>query len=216
MDNMFSLVRDYGVYILGGTTTTLELTGGAVAISIVIGLVVALARLSNSRLLSLVAASYVEIIRNTPALLQLFIVYFGLAGYGVKLDPLTAGIISLGIIGGAYLAEIFRAGIQSIDRGQIEAGMSIGMRGTQVMRRVIIPQAAVLVLPPSTNFLIGLIKDTSLLLTISLAEITYRAYNVAAQTFQSMNVYLIAGVIYFMICFPLSRVARRMEGWTAR
>jgi His/Glu/Gln/Arg/opine family amino acid ABC transporter permease subunit len=184
---------------------------GSLILGTVIGMVIAIARLSKHAICSWPAAIYVEIIRDTPALLQLFIIYFGLAGYGIKLDPLSASILTLGIIGGAYLSEVFRAGIQSVERGQIEAALSIGMRDHQVMRRVILPQAFLLILPPFGNFLIALIKDTSLVLTISVPEIMYQSYNVASQTYRSMEVYALAAIIYFGLCFPLSRFAKWLE-----
>ena len=162
------------------------------------------------------ATGYVEVLRGTPALLQIFVIYFGLASYGIRLEPLPAAAITLSILGGAYVTEIIRAGIEAVDRGQVEAAESLGMSKAAIMRRIVLPQAAVMMLPPFTNYLISLIKDTSLALTISVPEIMYRSYDVASQTFRSMDIYAIAGVIYLAMCFPLSRLARRLERRNAR
>jgi polar amino acid transport system permease protein len=129
----------------------------------------------------------------------------------VNLNSFTAAVLTLGFIGGAYLAEVFRAGIESVDRGQVEAAVSLGMRPAPVMRRIVLPQALVLILPPFTNFVIALLKDTSLALTIAVPEIMYRSYDVASQTFRSMEVYTMAGAIYLAICLPLSRLVRALE-----
>lgn len=211
MESFIELAVKYTPYILTGAVITLKLTVFSLAVSLPLGLAVALMGLSGSRTVRGIALFYVELIRGTPALLQLFIVYFGLTSWGIRLDPIPAATITLGLIGGAYVSEIFRAGIESVDRGQIEAARAIGMRGPQIMRRIILPQAMQLVIPPLTNFLIALIKDTSLALTISVPELMYRAYDVASQTFRSMEVYAIAGVIYLAFCVPLSFLVRRLE-----
>jgi His/Glu/Gln/Arg/opine family amino acid ABC transporter permease subunit len=201
----------YFPYILKGAIVTIELTVVSLLISIVLGLVAAIAKLSGRRVASAIANVYVELIRGTPALLQLFIIYFGLTSYGISLDSFTAAVLTLGFIGGAYLAEVFRAGIQSVDRGQVEAAVSLGMQPSTVMRRIVLPQALVLTLPPFTNFVIALLKDTSLALTIAVPEIMYRSYDVASQTFRSMEVYAMAGAIYLAVCLPLSRLVRVLE-----
>ena len=205
------IAHHYFVYIAEGAGITAEITLGAAVIAIVIGLVAAACRLSRFRWLRAPVTVYIEVIRNTPALLQLFLVYFGLAEIGLVLPALLSAILTLGILGGAFLTEIFRAGIVSVERGQTEAALSMGMNYFQVMRRVVLPQALRLVIPPSTNFLIGLIKDTSLVLTIAVPEIMYRAYTVSSLTYQAIYVFAIAGAIYFAICFPLSRLALRLE-----
>jgi His/Glu/Gln/Arg/opine family amino acid ABC transporter permease subunit len=211
MSDGIAFVERYFPYILKGAVVTIELTAISLLISIVLGLVAAIAKLSGYRVYSGAATLYIELIRGTPALLQLFVVYFGLTSYGVSLDSFTAAVLTLGFIGGAYLAEVFRAGIQSVDRGQVEAAVSLGMLPGTVMRRIVLPQALVLTLPPFTNFVIALVKDTSLALTIAVPEIMYRSYDVASQTFRSMEVYAMAGAIYLAVCLPLSRLVRALE-----
>ncbi len=201
----------YLPYVARGAIVTIELTAMALLLGAVLGLLGAIAKQSGSRPLVFVANVYVEVIRGTPALLQIFVMYFGLATYGLRLDPLTAAALTLGIIGGAYITEIIRAGIEAVDRGQVEAATSLGMAPSAIMRRIVLPQAVVLMVPPFTNFLIALIKDTSLALTISVPEIMYRSYDVASQTYRSMEIYAVAGMIYLAMCYPLSLLAKRLE-----
>ena len=211
MSELFAFAERYFPYILKGATVTVELTVLSLLISIALGLIAAIGKLSGRRAASVAANIYIELIRGTPALLQLFVIYFGLTSYGVNLDSFTAAVLTLGFIGGAYLAEVFRAGIQSVDRGQVEAAVSLGMLPGSVMRRIVLPQALVLTLPPFTNFVIALVKDTSLALTIAVPEIMYRSYDVASQTFRSMEVYAMAGAIYLALCLPLSRLVKALE-----
>ena len=211
MDVYRDLIVHYLPYILRGVTVTVRLTVFSLVLSVGLGLIGAIARTSRSRLFRGLATAYVEIIRGTPALLQLFIIYFGLANYQVRLSGTTAAIIALGVLGGAYLTETFRAGIQAVDRGQIEAAKSLGMQSPVIMRRIVLPQAILIILPPFGNFVIGLIKDTSLALTISVPELMYRSYDVSSQTFRSMEVFMIAGVIYLAICYPLGRGVKYLE-----
>jgi polar amino acid transport system permease protein len=211
MANFFELAEEYFPYILSGAVVTLQLTAMALLASTVLGLATAFARMSPLRWLRVLAATYIEVIRGLPALLQLFIIYFGLTSFDIRLDPFSAASLTLGLIGAAYAAEIFRAGIESVDRGQYEASRSLGMSAPLAMRRIILPQAAVLILPPFTNFVIAMVKDTSLALTIAVPEIMYRSYDAASQSFRSMEIYLMAGVIYMVICLPLSQLAQAFE-----
>lgn len=211
MHVLYDLALRYFPYIVGGALTTLELTALALAISVVLGLIAALCKRSTHAVFRAPATIYIEVLRGTPALLQIFIVYFGLTSFGLKLEPFPAAVITLGLMGGAYLAEVFRAGIESVDRGQIEAAISLGMRPPNTMRRIVLPQALVVTWPPFTNFVVGLIKDTSLALTITVPEIMYRSYDAASQSFRSMEIYSMAGIIYLAICYPLSRVAKHLE-----
>lgn len=211
MAEFFELASRYFPYILRGAVITIELTLVALAGSVAIGLVVAFARMTSRRWVKAPAIVYIEIIRATPALLQLFLIYFGLTSFGIRLDPFTAAALTLSLIGGAYAAEVFRAGIEGVDKGQYEAARSLGMPTFLAMRRIILPQAAILVLPPFTNFVIALVKDTSLALTIAVPEIMYRSYDAASQSFRSLEIYAMAGIIYIAICLPLSQLAQSFE-----
>jgi polar amino acid transport system permease protein/cystine transport system permease protein len=148
--------------LLVGAVTTLQVTTGALAVAIVLGIVFAVLKTAPSRPLRALATAYVEVFRAVPVLTQLFVIYFGLAGIGIKLNPLPAAIVGFGINGGAYLTEVFRAGIEAIHQGQLEGAFSIGMTRPMAMWYIILPQAVRVVLPPIGNFAIGLLKDTSI------------------------------------------------------
>lgn len=211
MDNYFQLLQVYFPYILKGAIITIELTVLSLIGSVILGLLATFAKMSGNRILGYIAGIYIEIIRATPALLQLFIIYFGLSSFGLRLEPFAAAAITLSIVGGAYASEIFRAGIEAVDKGQYEAARSLGMPATLAMQRIILPQAGIIILPPFTNFIISMIKDTSLALTISVPEIMYRSYDASSQSFRSMEIYSMAAIIYLAICLPLSRVAKSLE-----
>lgn len=208
---MIELVREYGPYIARGASTTIQLTLAAMAVAIPIGLAGALMLLSGRRWLVWPARIYVEIIRGTPSLVVLFLIYFGLAGNGIVLAPFAGATAALGVLGGAFCAEIFRAGIEGVDEGQREAAHALGMSYRTTMRWVVLPQAIRLSLPPVTNTVIQMLKDTSLVVTIGVADITYRAYNVATATYKAMPVYIIAAVIYLLMAYPASLGVRKLE-----
>jgi polar amino acid transport system permease protein/cystine transport system permease protein len=150
-------------------------------------------------------------------LAQLFILYFGLVEVGlVTLEPLQAAVLGLGLNGGAYLAEVFRAGIQAIHREQVEAALSLGLTPLNAMRRVILPQAFRIVLPPIGNFSIGLLKDTAVVSAVAAPEIMFRARQLTTETFQSGQIYLIAALVYLGLSLPLSQVVRRLERVSSR
>ncbi len=197
-----------------GAQMTLWVTFWALLIGSVLGLVVALFRLSSTRLLRLPAQIYIECFRNTPMLVQILLFYFGVfpkLGLG-KLPAIYAGIAALGLNSGAYLGEIFRGGIQSIDKGQTEAALSLGMTRGQTMLYIVLRQALTNALPALGNEFITLIKDSSLLSTIAVVELTYNAGLVAARTYEHFTMYIGIGIIYFAMCFT----AARLLGWLER
>jgi polar amino acid transport system permease protein/cystine transport system permease protein len=202
--------------ILDGAVTTVEVTVGALILAIVVGLIVALVRIGGGPA-SKLAVAYIEFLRGTPVLAQLFILYFGLVEVGlVTLEPLQAAVLGLGLNGGAYLAEVFRAGIQAIHREQVEAALSVGLTPLNAMRRVILPQAFRIVLPPIGNFSIGLLKDTAVVSAVAAPEIMFRARQLTTETFQSGQIYLIAALVYLGLSLPLSQVVRRLERVSSR
>lgn len=211
MNDYLELLQTYFPYIAKGAIITIELTVVSLIGSVILGLTTTFAKMTGLRLVGFIADAYVELIRATPALLQLFIIYFGLTSFGLKLNPFTAAALTLSLVGGAYASEIFRAGIEAVDRGQFEAARSLGMPTALAMRRIILPQAGVIILPPFTNFIISMLKDTSLALTISVPEIMYRSYDASSQSFRSMAIYSMAAIIYLAICLPLSRFAKSLE-----
>lgn len=162
----FQLVVQSAPFLLKGAVYTLELSLGGMAFGLVLGLAIALMRLSAVPGLSGLARAYVSFIRGTPLLVQLFLIYYGLAQFGIRLDPIPSALIGFTLNMGGYSSEILRGAIASIDRGQWEAAFCIGMSYAQAMRRVILPQAARVALPPLGNSFISLVKDTSLAATI--------------------------------------------------
>jgi len=162
------------------------------------------------------ASVYVEVFRAVPVLTQLFVIYFGLAGMGIRLNPLPAAIIGFGINGGAYLTEVFRAGIEAIHQGQLEGAFSIGMTRPMAMWYIILPQAVRVVLPPIGNFGIGLLKDTSIASAVAAPELMFRARSLVEATFLSTQIYLMVALLYLAMSLPLSRVVRHLEAAMGR
>lgn len=201
-------------------TMTIPLTIISFIIGLVIALAVALARLSSNRVLSNIARFYISIIRGTPLLVQLFIVFFALPEFGVKIDPFPAAVIAFSLNVGGYAAEIIRSAIQSIPKGQWEAAETIGLNYTGTLQRIILPQAARVAVPPLSNTLISLVKDTSLASTILVTELLRQAQIIAAPTFEFFALYGTAAIYYWVICLVLSfgqsRLERRLERHVAR
>ncbi|KUI28396.1 amino acid ABC transporter permease [Mycobacterium sp. IS-1742] len=212
-DNLWPLAR-------AALTMTIPLTMISFAIGLVIALGVALARLSSNVVLSNVARFYISVIRGTPLLVQLFIVFFALPEFGVRIDPFPAAVIAFSLNVGGYAAEIIRSAILSIPKGQWEAAETIGMNYATSLRRIVLPQAARVAVPPLSNTLISLVKDTSLASTILVTELLRQAQIVAAPTFEFFALYGTAAVYYWVICLVLSfgqgRIERRLERYVAR
>jgi polar amino acid transport system permease protein len=175
------------------------------------GLFLALARVSNLRPLSAFALTYIEVVRGIPALTLLFVIYFALPAIGVKFDSFTAAVVGLGLNGAAYLAEVFRAGILAIHRGQVEAALSIGLTPLNVMRLVILPQAFRVALPPIANYAIALLKDTSVASIIAAPELMLRARDLASSSYLPMHLFLLAALMYFVMSYPISLAVRGLE-----
>lgn len=202
---------DFLPILLKGAVVTLQVTAGSFLLSSVIGLVFALMMVSKVRAVSLFAIGLVNVIRGLPIIVQLFYIYFVLPDFGIQLTAFQAGIIGLGIAYSAYQAENFRAGIQAIHQGQIEAAESLGMRGAMVMRRVVLPQAFRIALPPYGNTLVMMLKDSSLVSTITVAEMTRAGQLIASSTFENMTVYTLVALLYLALSLPLSYGLRRLE-----
>ena len=190
-----------------GILQTARLAGGAIVVGLIFGFVVCLARMSEGWP-SRVAIAYIEIMRGTPALVQLFLIYFGLVSVGIKFGAFEAAVLGLGLNMAAYVAEILRAGLQAVDRGQREAAMAVGMTPFMSMRYIVMPQAIRIVLPPLGNSAISLIKDTSIAALISAPDLLLQARNLSSEYFMPLPIFLAVGFIYFCICFPLSLCLR--------
>ena len=198
--------------LLIGAGVTIQITVLSTAIGFVIGLIVGVARISNLRLLRMLAEVYVEFFRGTPLLVQIFLFYFALPVItGQRIDPFIAAISACGINSGAYVAEILRAGIQSIDDGQMEAGRSLGMSWRQTMRYIIVPQAFKRVIPPLGNEFIAMLKDSSLVSVIGFEELTRRGQLIIAKTYGSFEIWMSVAVIYLVMTLTISRFVAYLE-----
>lgn len=190
---------------------TVRIAAGSFVLAIVAGLVLALLQTARIPPLSAVVRTYIEVIRGTPVLAQLFILYFGLAEIGIRFTPVQAAILGLGCNGAAYLAEVFRAGIESIHTGQMEAALTIGMTPLAAMRYVVLPQALSVVVPPTTNYSIALLKDTAVVSAVAAPEIMFRARNLVMETYLSAQIYLLVAAMYLVLSLILAYLSRRIE-----
>jgi polar amino acid transport system permease protein len=206
------MIWDYRRVFVEGAIITLELTGVALVIGVVLGLLFGQMRGARSRTLSTVAMIYIETFRSTPTLVQLIWIYYALPMLtGVQLTAFTSVALGLGLHMAAYLAEIFRAGINSIDRGQMMAAKAIGMTYFPAMRRIILPQAMRRMVPPFINEFATLIKLTSLGSTLAVPEILHEANNVIAATFRPLEIYTAVALVFAFIACPMIALARMLE-----
>jgi cystine transport system permease protein len=205
------LVRSFWPLAQGAILGTIPLALASFVFGIVIAVGIALMRLSKIRVVSAIARFYVSVIRGTPLLVQLFVIFYGLPSIGVLLDPWPSAIIAFSLNVGGYAAEIIRAAILSVPKGQWEAGYTIRMSSATTLRRVILPQAARVSVPPLSNTFISLVKDTSLASLILVTEMFRQAQEIAAFSGEFMAVYIEAAVIYWVICLVLSGAQSRLE-----
>jgi His/Glu/Gln/Arg/opine family amino acid ABC transporter permease subunit len=211
----WEILSDSMPELLEAAFGTLKMTVLAFILAAIFGLVLALLRVAGGWAGRL-AFLYIELVRGTPALTLLFLIYFGLVPLGIVLHAFTAAVVALGLNGAAYLAEVYRAGIQSVDPGQREAAQMIGLRRTQVFRHVVLPQALPAVLPPMGNYLVSLLKDTSIASLISAPELMLRSRDLAGTYYLPMEYYLLAGAIYLVMAWPMMLGMRRLERHFAR
>jgi polar amino acid transport system permease protein len=203
MDRFLAQSIEFMPILLTGVRLTILVTIGSLAVSTVLGLIWALMRVSGIRLLAAMSRTIVNVIRGIPIIVQLFYIYFVLPDFGITLTALQAAIIGLGIAYSAYQAENFRAGIEAIDYGQVEAAQSIGMGWGLMMRRVILPQAVRIVLPPYGNTMIMMLKDSSQASTITVAELALQGKLIASATFQNSTVFTLVALLYLTMSIPL-------------
>ncbi len=198
--------------LIAGAGITIQITAISVGLGLVIGMFVGIARISNVKLLRWLAAIYIDFLRGTPLLVQIFLIYFALPVIlEQRVDPFIAAITACGINSGAYIAEIFRAGIQAIDEGQMEAGRSLGMTWVQTMRYIIVPQAFKNIVPPLGNEFIALLKDSSLVSVIGFEELTRRGQLIIARTYGSLEIWISVAIIYLVMTLTISRLVAYLE-----
>jgi len=213
------VVSSIGPLLSGAIRGTIPLTLISFVIGLVLALVVALARLSRNRLVSGAARVYISLIRGTPLLVQLFIIFYALPSLGLVIDPFPSAVVAFSLNVGGYAAETIRAAILSVPRGQWEAAATIGLDHRLTLQRVVLPQALRVAVPPLSNTFISLVKDTSLASTIMVTELLRKAQEIAAPTYEFMTLYSLAAVIYWLICLVLStgqsRLERRLDRFVA-
>jgi polar amino acid transport system permease protein len=206
-----SLFRSYGPQLLHGLELTVLVWVLGSAIGLAAGFLVGIVGSLGRPRLTIPIRLYIELIRGTPLLVQLFIVYYGGPAVGIALDALTVGILGLGVYGGAYFAEIFRAGLASIPRGQLEAARAFGMRRRDRIRYILLPQMLVLVVPPITNMLIILLKDTAVLSIVTVPELTFEVTGMSVETFAFVEPFLVLAVVYWGLTELTAYCGRRAD-----
>ena len=212
--NDWIMIWNYKDTFILGFLNTLETAVVGIVLSLIIGIIIGLMGTSYNKFFRMINRIYVEVIQNTPLLLQLCVFYYILAFSGYKVSVLFAGIISLGIYHGAYMAEVFRAGISSIPRGQFEAATSQGFNYVQKMYYIILPQSIKIILPPMVNQIVNLIKNTSCLYIIGGSDLISLTYNFVTGSTTGgayAPAYIVCGILFFIICFPLSTLATIWE-----
>lgn len=211
MEQFFKDSLEYLPILLQGAKLTVLVALGSLVLSTLLGLVWALMRVSGIPILEKVSAGIINVLRGIPIIVLLFYIYFVMPDFGLSLSALQAAIIGLGIAYSAYQAENFRAGIQAIDRGQIEAAMSMGMGWGLTMRRVVLPQAVRIVLPPYGNIMIMMLKDSSQASTITVAELALQGKLIAMSSFKNATVFTLVALMYLLMCVPLILFVRHLE-----
>ena len=208
----FSLIWNSLPLLLAGAGVTIEITAIAVGLGFIFGLITSVCRLSGVKVLQVIAVCYVNIIRGTPMLVQIFLIYFALPMViGERINPFVAAVAACSINSGAYVSEIFRAGIQSVDKGQMEAARSLGLSWMQTMRYVILPQAFKHVIPPLGNEFISMTKETSLVSVIGFEELTRRGQLIIAKTYGSFEIWLTVAAIYLVMTLTIARLVSYLE-----
>lgn len=194
-----------------GAITTLYLSVLSMVLAVLLGLILALMKVYGSSLLSLFASTYIEVIRGTPLLIQLYLIYYGLPQIGINISPLIAGVLGLGLNYAAYEAENYRAGLYSVPRGQLEAAISLGMTKFQALRHIIVPQAIRLVIPPVTNDFISLLKDSSLVSVITMVELTKEYSRLASTYYDHIGLGILVAIIYLLLGYPFVKLSKYIE-----
>ena len=214
----FSVLNGYYGVLMEGTKYTILVSLVSLVVGFVLGLLICLMKMSNFKVLKLLSSAYVQILRGTPLFVQVFIIYFGLPQLGIDfpdIGPISskfiAGAFALSINSSAYIAEIFRSGIQSVDKGQMEAGRSLGLTWGQTMRYIIMPQAFKAIIPPLGNEFIAMLKDSSLVSVIGFEELTRRGQLIIAKTYASFEIWGTVAVIYLIMTVTISQLVGYLE-----
>lgn len=211
MDFKIDLLTNIFPLLWSGFLTTLGLTFSSLIVGLAFGLLLALMKISSNYIFKAISIVYIELVRGTPALMQIMLVYFGLPALGFNIDRLTAAVVALGLNSAAYSGEIFRAGIESIEKGQMEAARALGMTGSMAMRLIILPQAFRVVIPPLVNEFVALLKDTSLVSVIGVADLMLRSRNMISYTANVFTPLIGASLLYLLATIPGSQLSGYLE-----
>src|SRR5690625_89784 len=212
----FSLIIDALPPLINAAGMTITLAVISIIFALIIGFFTALARISKIKILRIIATIYVSMFRGTPLLVQIFVIYYGLPQIDIELGPISSGILALTLNAGSYLSESFRASILAVDKGQMEAAVSMGMSYSQAMIRIILPQSIRIAIPTLSNTYIILIKDTSLVSVITVTELLQMSTLIIARTFEPLTIYLLAAAIYWIIITFFTIILDRLEKRTSR
>ena len=208
----WSALLPYLPMFASGLLVTFQVSIVSELLAIVIGLIAGISRVSRLRIPRLIATAYIDFFRGVPLLVTLVWLYYGVALLlGINISAFTAGVAGLGVTYGAFLAEVFRAGIEAIPKGQIEAATSLGLSRGQTMRHIILPQALRIIFPPLANSFIGMLKDSSLVAILSVTDLMRVGMIVAADTFRAFEAYTFVAVVYYVLTFITARVVSRLE-----
>ena len=217
MDLDFSIFITYGPRILLGFWLTIKIVVLAIALGLPFGVILALARRSRLRLLSWGALAFIELFRNTPFIIQVFLLYYVLPFYGLRLPAEQVGVLALAAFGSAYFAEVIRGGIDAVPSGQMESARAIGMSDLQAMRHIVLPQSLAIILPPLTNQMLSLIKESAILSTITVQEMTMTAIRVQGETIRPFEAFIMIALLYWLLNEVVATAMRALERrWAAR
>ena len=207
----YSIFINYGPQLLLGFWMTIKIVLCAIALGMPLGLILALGRRSQNIFLQFISTSFIEVFRNTPFIIQVFLFYYVLPFYGLRLSAEYVGILALAAFGSAYFAEIIRAGIDAIPKGQLESARAIGMTDWQAMRYIILPQTISIIIPPLTNQTLSLIKESAILSTITVKELTMTGIMVQGETFRPFEAFIMIAILYWVLNETIATILRKIE-----
>lgn len=216
MDLDPSIFVTYGPRILAGFWLTIKIVVLAIALGLPLGVLLALARRSRLRVLRWIATAFIELFRNTPFIIQVFLLYYVLPFYGLRLPAEQVGVLALAAFGSSYFAEVIRGGIDAVPAGQLESARAIGMTDLEAMRHVVLPQSLGIILPPLTNQMLSLIKESAILSTITVQEMTMTAIRVQGETFRPFEAFIMIALLYWMLNEAVATAMRALERRLAR
>ncbi|AJG99704.1 amino acid ABC transporter permease [Clostridium beijerinckii] len=209
---IFQLLKDSLPSLLSGLSVTIEVAVISLILAVIFGIILGIFSISTSKILKCISTIYIYIVRGTPLMVQALFLYFGVGqAFGIRFDPIVAGVITLTVNATAYMAEIFRGGIQAVDNGQMEAARSLGLNYSKAMRKVILPQAVKIMIPSILNQFIVTLKDTSILTVISIRELTSSGQIIIARNFKALQMYAIVACMYFIVITVLTLISSYIE-----